>query len=410
MASLTTTAFANALKILYSKGLEEVWYKKSPFLAWVNKSYNFEGASKQIVPLVAGIRGSTKFAEAMAAKSNPTLAKFLVTRVKDYVIGSIDNEAMKASRSQKGAMAQALKTQMDAALYEFGRSAAFQVWGDGTGTRGTVSSESTVTLTLTDVNDMVKFEIGMVVEAKSSGGTLRSGSVAITAIDRDAKTLTAAANWTTGIPGLVATDTIARAGDYTASSSNVLSGVLAWIPPTAPTTGDSFFGQDRSVDVNRLSGTRVLGAGKTIEEIVFDAQAEAAINGAQVDTLWLNSKRRAELCKSLQGKAMYQQTSVTSSGGQSGKVKVGFTGFVVPGEDGPVTIMSDPNCPYAYGLMTRKAAWELSCLDGCPHFADEAGGKFMQETSADAIEFRLKVYWQLCCENTRDNILISWDA
>jgi len=409
MASLTTTAFTNAMKILYPRGLEEVWYPECPFLAWVPKTYNFESTSKQINPIYSGIRGSTDFATALGAKSNPSIAKFNVTHVKDYVIGSIDNLALKATRSQKGAMAKALKTQMDAAMYEFGRSAAFQVWGDGTGSRGTVGSVSTTSLTLSPINDAVKFEVGMELKAKSSAGTLRAGSATVTAINRATGVLTTDSNWTAQITGLTATDTLAREGDYTASGANVLSGVLSWIPATAPTTGDSHFGQDRSLDVSRLAGTRVAGAGKTIEEIVFDAQAEASINGAKVDSLWLNSKRFAELCKSIQGKAHYPQTTVSSSGGQSGKAKVGFNGFVFPGERGPVTVLSDPNCPYGYGLMTRKAAWELACLDGCPHFSEEDGQRFLREISADAIEFRLKVYWQLCCERPVDNVLIDWD-
>ncbi len=410
MATLDMAAFSNALKILYPAGLEEVWYPECPFLAWVPKDYNFEGASKQINPIYSGIRGSTSFATALSTKSAPSIAKFNVTRVKDYVLGAIDNEALKASRSQKGAVAQALKTQIDAAMYEFGRSAAFQCWGDGTGTRGVVDSVMGFVVELDDKGTVVNFEVGMLLQVKS-GGMLQPGQLLVTKVDRDAGLLTV--SLVNGAMMPMPTDTLARDGDYTGGGANVLAGVLSWIPKTTP-TATPFFGVDRSVDPARLAGIRVAGAGQPIEEIVFSAQAAASINGARVDTLWINSKRYAELCKNIQSKAWYPQNNgggtVKATSGRSGKVDVGFPGFVFAGERGPVTVVADPSCPYSHGLMTRKEAWELASLDEAPHFAEEDGRKFLREQSADAIEFRLKSYWQLICQRPVDNVLIGWDV
>jgi hypothetical protein len=408
MTILTPAAFANALKILYPSGLEQEWYPDSPFLAWVDKSYDFQGASRQVSPLVAGINGSTSFDAAMAGKSTPTIAKFLVTRVKDYVIGSIDNEAIAASKGEKGAIAKAVKTQMDSAMYEFGRSSAFQAMSDGSGTRGTVSAYSAGVITLTDVNDAVKFEVGMRLEKKTSGGTLLAGWMVITAIDRAQGKLTVTLFGGAADPA--ATNTLARMGDYTATGSNCLSGVFKWIPVTAPTGGDNHFGQDRSIDVNRLAGTRSSGLNKTIEEAIIDAQADGKVQGGKFSTLWMHTKRAAELKKSIQSQAWYAKTTVSSTRGASGKVDVSFSGFVFEGEDGPIEVMSTIDMPYAYGLMTRREAWELASLEGQPHFDEQGGDRLLVETSADAKEFRLKVYWQLICRRPVDNVLISWDA
>ena len=71
--------------------------------------------------------------------------------------------------------------------------------------------------------------------------------------------------------------------------------------------------------------------------------------------------------------------------------------------------MSDPNCPYAYGLMTSRNAWKLASLKGAPHFAEEDGRRFRQEVASDAIEFRLKAYWNLLCKRPLDNVIIDWD-
>lgn len=408
MASqLTPTAFDNALKIIYPDGFEVVWYPKAKFLSLAKNTYDFEGSSKQINPLYQGIEGSTTFADAVEAMSTPGIAKFLVTRKKDYVLGSIDNEAIEASKSKRGAVAQALKTQMDSALYAFGRSAAFQTWGDGTGTRGTVDAYAAGVITLTDVNDSVKFETGMKLQKKTSGGVLLAGYLTITAINRSTGELTVTLH--DGAADPAATNTLARKGDYTASGSNCLNGILSWIPVTAPVAGsDSFFGQDRGVDVNRLAGSRWTGTG-TIEESVIDAEAEGNTHGGEFDTLILHSKRMAELRRSVQGQAWYARQNVSSNGGQSGKVKISYSGFTFEGENGPIQVVGDPNAPYAYGLLTKIGDWELSSTpSGAPHFHEQAGSKLLTSVGSDGMDFRLKVYWNLICHRPINNVLITW--
>ncbi len=414
MASqMTTTTFDNALKVLYPAGFEQVWYKKCPFVAWIPKEYDFGGSSKQINPLYGGVRTSPNFAVAMAGKSTPSHAKFNVTRVKQYLIGSIENEVIEASKGKPAAIAEALKTALDAAMYSFGRTTAFQVWGDGTGTRGTVGAYAAGVITLSNRYDIVHFEVGDMLVKKTAAGVLLPGRMLVTAINtNNAGSGELTVTLLDGAAAPAATDTLAQEGEYTAAGSVVLSGVRAWVPAAVPTPGDNFFGVDRSVFPTRLAGIRMNGGGKSIEEIVFEAQAEASVNGADVDTLWMNSHRFAALCKSIQSKAWYGQNSIVSvksSRGRSGKVNVGFQGFVFPGESGPVTVMSDPNCPYAYGLMTSRKAWKLSSLKGAPHFAEEDGRRFRQEVASDAIEFRLKAYWNLMCKRPLDNVLIDWD-
>jgi hypothetical protein len=402
VSSLDITAFTNALNRLYPEGgLETAWYEPAPFAAWLPKRYDFGGLNKAVRPLIGAIRGSNDFAQALAAKSTPTIRDFTVTRVKTYVIGSIDNEALEASKGTKNASAEALKTQVDSALYEFGRAAARQTWNTSGGARGQISTGSTVgsaTITLADIRDIVHFEIDMEVQADTvdGGGTVHPGFVTITAIDRDAGTLTISGDWNAAgnIPAVGTSDFLFRRGDY----GTCLSGVLDWIPASAPTAGDSFFGVDRSVDTQRLAGSRVSAVGKSIEEAAFDAQARLAQNGGRADTLWLHTERWADLCKSIQAKVQY-------SPGGSGKV--GFASFQIAGARGMVNVMADPNAPYQYALLTRKQAWELCGLGKIPRFSEEDGLKFQREASADAIEFRLKAYWQMICKRPIDNALID---
>lgn len=405
MASLNMSSFSSALKILYPDSLEEVWFPEAPFLAWVPKSYDFEGSSKQSNAIISGIRGSTDFPTALNGKSVPSMVKFNVTRKKDYVIGSIDNETMMASASNRGAIAKAIKTQVDAAAYEYGRSLAFQTWGSGNGVRGTVSSFVAMTgvITLTDRRDCVKFEVGMVLQNKSAAGVIAAGFLTVTAVDLDAGTLTVTLGG--GAPNPAATDLLGRDGDFLAGigQSNCLSGVFAWIPVAAPAPGDNFFGVDRSVNPTRLAGTRVKGGAKTIEEVIFDSLGRGRTSGGKFDTLWMNSERAAELQKSMQAKAFVDVQS-------AGKAKVGFQGFQLATPQGQIMVMDDPNCPYAYGLLTKRDAWEYPSLGDSPHFAEEDGRRFLRESTSDGIEFRLKGYANLICHRPINNVLIDFDG
>lgn len=405
MASLNMSSFSSALKILYPDSLEEVWFPEAPFLAWVPKSYDFEGSSKQTNAIISGIRGSTDFGTALNGKSAPSMVKFNVTRKKDYVIGSIDNETMMASQSNKGAIAKAIKTQVDAAAYEFGRSAAFQVWGDGSGVRGTVSAYNAGTgaITLSDRRDCVKFEVGMVLQIKTAGGVINPGFYSVTAVDLDAGTVTVTIGG--GAPNPAATNLLGRDGDFLAGvgASNCLSGVFSWIPVAAPGVADNFFGVNRSVNPSRLAGTRVKGGAKTIEEVVFDSLARGRTAGGKFDCLWMNSERAAELQKSMTAKAFVDVQS-------AGKAKVGFQGFSLSTPQGQLMVMDDPNCPYAYGLLTKRDAWEYASLGDAPHFAEEDGRRFLRESTSDGIEFRLKAYSNLICHRPIDNVLVDFDG
>lgn len=402
MTAYNTTNGSNFLKVLYPDGPETLWYPKCPFAAWATKRVDFEGSSIQTNPLYAGIRGSHTFQTALLAKSTPQHTKFNVTRIKSYVIGSIDNEMLMASRSKKGGIVESVKVMTDSAMYEWGRMMARDVWNRKGGARGQVGSVATTRITLKDVNDAIHFEVGMELvssETDGTSGSLQAGSGTITAIDRDNGYLDSDSNWTAQIAALDADDYLFREGDFGVAAS----GVLEWIPVTAPTAGDNHFGVDRSVDVVRLAGIRQATSGD-IESTVFDGSAKAAINGADnLDTLWMNNKRGAELRKSLQAKSFYQPATVKSSDG-----KVGFESFIIHGENGPISVMMDPNCPYSYGLLTKREAWVIASLGELPHFETFAGDRFFVETSSDGKEFRVKGYFNVICMQPLNNVLLTF--
>lgn len=399
MAQLNTTSFASALKELYPAGLEELMYGKCPLVGWMPKDRNFTGSQRDVIPFYGGTTGSTTFSDAKNAKSNVQLAKFAVTRVKDYVIASVDAETILASKGDKGAVAKALDTQIRGAMYEFQRSQAFQMYSDGNGYRGTGDSAWTVsgsTVTLSDARDIVNFEVNMYIEFVSSGGSLRSGSTQIATIDRQAGSFTTTDSDVSAVVTSVAnSDFVIRRGDF----GNCISGLQAWVPPTAP-GATAFFGVDRTTDLLRLGGIRIAGSSKVMEETVFDACAEASVNGAEPDTLFMNSKRFSQLLKSMHAKTWIDiKTDIPG---------IGYKALEFPSASGTVAVIPDPNCPYAYGFLLERDTWTFASLGESPHFATDDGQKYSRESASDGIEFRIRSFHNVICEAPGRNAIITW--
>ena len=99
MASLDMDSFAGALKQHYTnEKIENMVYKDNPFLAMLSKYEDFGGINLKL-PIKYGIpQGrSATFSD---AKNNATASKyeaFLLTRVKNYCVATIDNETLEAS-------------------------------------------------------------------------------------------------------------------------------------------------------------------------------------------------------------------------------------------------------------------------------------------------------------------------
>ena len=416
MAQLDVTSFAAALKLLYPRGLAEILYPKCPLLGWLPKKTDFYGEAAVITPMTSGVRGSTTFTNAVNNQGVPTLNRFLVTRVKDYALASIDAEALMASANDKGAIAKGLDTQIRSALYELGRSAAYQLYSDGTGLRGTVNTYvgGTNVFTLTAVENIVRFEVGMNIQAALTGAVpaVASTECVITAINRRTGEITAAgignafpldnaANFGAGFVGGGAGvgGDIFRAGD----GGYCAAGVAGGVPPNDPGVGGTpaaLFGVTRTTDPTRLAGIRIAGGGGVMEEVVFDAVAEAHINGAQPDTLFMNSRKFAELQKSA-----YAKTWMTVNTDIPG---IGYKALSFPTDYGDIKVLSDPNCPVSKGYLLARDSWELKSLGEFPHFATDEGLKYMRLATSDAIEFRIRGFWNLMCDKPGHNAVITW--
>jgi len=98
--SVTTTNGSYVLKVLYpQKRIEKTMYTDNPLFALVTKKDDFGGSSLTLATRYADPAGrSATFTTAQTNKGNGYGKAFALTRVKDYSLISIENEAIEASK------------------------------------------------------------------------------------------------------------------------------------------------------------------------------------------------------------------------------------------------------------------------------------------------------------------------
>ena len=404
MAGLTVAQAAGIMKVRYpSMKVQFAGYEKNVLLALLKKDTSFTGDTFKI-PIHWGgnAAGSHVFATAQANKSAGKYDAFLLTRAKDYALGSIETEAVKASMSDVGAFLKVVTPETDNTIRQAGHALNIDLYRNGGGARGRVATGgvSTTTLTLSEPSDIVHFEVGMKVTSSSTDGTTGADDgqeIAITAIDRSAGTLSAAVTWTAG-GNFSDGDYIFRSGDFGAS----LKGLDAWLPASAP-GATSFFNVNRSVD-SRLGGLRYTGTSESIEEALISADTQASVEGAELSHFIMNTADLGDLRKSLGSRVEYERVSPSDPA----MAKIGFKGIVLAGVNGDIMCVGDRDCPkgVAYGLQLDT--WTLATLGPAPQFLTAMGqDSSLWDYNADSVEFRIGWYGQLGCSMPGHNIRVS---
>jgi hypothetical protein len=397
--TLDTTALAAVLKTQYTQPkVNSLVYPESPVFAAITKKTNFVGDNKVIAFHYGNPQGrGADFTAGIGNISTSNYAKVTVTRKKDYAFGRVDGEAVDAAGNDAGALLNALKREIDNAFYTAGRSIAAAMFRNGGGARGQISAGSntgTATITLANINDIVHFEKDMVLNASDTDGTSgakRTGTVTVSAVNRNTGTITASGNWTAGIAAAVAGDYLFQHGDFEAANS-MLAGLAAWVPTTDPTS-TLFYGLDRSVDVTRLGGLRyTANAGGPIEETLVKCSARLAREGATPDMAVLNPIDLGNLVVALGSKVVYDRLK------SSDDPNIGFKSVSLMGAKGPIDIVSDLNCPSGGGWMLTKKTWAFETLKGAPRILNLDGNDMRASATADSYIFRIGYYGNLTCD------------
>ena len=161
MAAVTTSANAALYKRWYEnrRNVLDTTYPNAPLWAMLPKREDFTGAALGVAIITDGPVGgrSATFSNAQSNKTAGSESQFLITRVKDYGLISIEQEAILASKDDKGAFLKMARLKTDQTLKTLTHNLSVALYGNGGGARGQVGSTSTTTLTLKDTNDVVNF-------------------------------------------------------------------------------------------------------------------------------------------------------------------------------------------------------------------------------------------------------------
>lgn len=416
-----------ALKELYTGDdyMKDLVYKKNPLLALIPKDESPGGfAGKYIpVPLVYGTpQGrSAGFSQAQSNQTPPSLSSFFVYRVSNYQLVTITNELLEATKDNAGAFVDEAKLNMDTGFRNISNDLALDLFSDGSGSRGQISSISTGVITLTDANQIVNFEVGMSLVSYSVSGSTPTQSTGaavgyVIAVNRSAGQLTVSAtsggaagtpsNWSGSFPYL------AVEGDVNFTSNGLLSanmrkiaGLGAWLPATAPSASDSFWGVNRSTDVTRLGGVRFDGSSESIEEALIDAASLVAREGGMPDMCFMNFSSYAALEKSLGAKVQYVDV-------KHEEADIAFAGIRVHAPYGPITVIPDRNCPSQRAFLLQMDTLKLRSLGKAPHILTYGleGLEGIRVGNADALEIRIGYYGNLICNAPGWNCTVALSA
>jgi hypothetical protein len=398
--SLDMTSFASALKVHYTDDrVENMVYNDNPLLAMIPKMTSFGGKNLPI-PIIYGNsqNRSASFATAQAGSTTTKITDFVLTRNHDYSMAFIDNETLEASQGNANAFMEAATTEIDSAIHSAARSLAISLYRSGSGSVGQANASVTGTsLQLKQAEDVTNFEVGqeLVFSTADGGGSLKSGSVTVIAVNRDSGLLTVdAMTAIDGGTGVAANDYIFAAGDHDAK----VKGLLAWLPSTAP-SATPFFSVDRSVDPTRLGGIRYDASAMPIEEGLIAAAARAAREGAKPDVCFMGYEKFADLEKALGSKVQYIDLKVNA--------EIGFRGIQINGPRGVIKVIADQNCPTDRAFMLDMKTWKLYSLGKAPKILDTDGLKMLRQSNADGVEVRVGYYAQIGCRAPGHNVNIK---
>jgi Family of unknown function (DUF5309) len=361
---------------------------------------------------------SATFSASQSGQTAPYLASFFVYRVSNYQLATITNELLEATKDNAGAFIDEAKLVMDTSFRNISNDLALDLFGAAAGERGQISAISSGVITLVSSATVVNFEVGMALVSYSVSGSTPTQSTSaaigyVIAVNRSSGTVTVSAtaggsagtptNWSTSFKYLAVSGDInfVSSGLATANALKV-SGLSAWLPVTAPSSGDSFWGVDRSADVTRMAGVRFDGSAETIEEALVDAAALVAREGGQPDMCFMPFASWAALEKSLGSKVQYVDV-------KHDEADIAFAGIRIHAPYGPITVIPDRNCPAQIAYLLQMDTWKFRSLGKAPHILTYGmeGLEALRVGTADALEIRIGYYGNLVCNAPGWNCVVQ---
>lgn len=341
---------------------------------------------------------SNSFANSQTHVNTSKGVKPAMARKIKYATIEMDGVSLLAARGNKSAFLELVKTETNGVLEEMGDALAFDLYRNGDGIRGRRSSASTNVITLTTADDVRNFKIGMAVgaSANADGSSARTGNTTVAEVSYSAGTVTLTS--AAGITSFADNDYMFRVGE---ENGTCIEGLSSHFPLTAPSSGESWRGIDRSAHEELLAGTRIDDTATTAEENsgLVAVQIASASVSKKPDCVFLNPLKFWEVCRRTNAKVVYE------GGGMN--AKWGFEGIDVVSPAGTLRMISDPDCPTNRGYVISKSTLYIKHLEGFPHIIKDDSLVSLRKTSTDAIEARARAIGNLVCTEPGANGVFS---
>jgi hypothetical protein len=422
VSNITQATVPGILKELYdSQKVQFLTYEDNPLLAMIKKIKSFPGKYWPN-PVVYGLTqgASANFGTAYANQNSPQVAEFLITRVEDFSLATIDGQLLAAASSDPGTFIDAAELMIDSAWQTATNRIASAMFRNGAGTIAQILSVVNIsgnnyTVTLSNPDDAVQLEAGQVLVAVQNidgSGTAPTDVGTVSSVNRNAgtaivvSTTNIATDWPTtyylasqGDLPSTTNNNFQPAGSTTTNSLQKMAGLAAWLPISGPSVGESFFGVNRNVDVQRLAGVTFNGAGFSLEEALLQGTGRIAMNGGRVDTGICSYATYTALITSLGSKIQYIDQKVG---------EIGFRGVMVNGANSTMSIFPDRNCPDGLIYCLEIDSWVLRSQDDAPHilkYLDQI--EILRIPGQDACELRVGGYFNMYCLRPGHNGVIQ---
>ena len=178
------------------------------------------------------------------------------------------------------------------------------------------------------------------------------------------------------------------------------SGLEDWVPDADP-AATLYFGVDRTEDIRSLSGTRYNAAGKDILESLIECQSLVNEFGPENLAFFLppetSRKAKEEIRASTEYTAEKVKTAALKADGTRSQM-VSVNGFAIDGDNGPITVYTDPFCRPTKGYLVDLERFTLLSAGVYPRVLREDGLSLLRMATADAYEGRVGGYTQIGCD------------
>jgi hypothetical protein len=362
----------------------------------IPRNTKYPGKYVTVPVLGGGVAGrSNTFTAALANQQSTIIKEFLVTRARDYAIMGIDRESLLASEDDQGAFFNLKTEELEAQIYALGQSMSISSFRSGLGSYGTMDGTSSVagaTMGCLDPTDIVHFEPNQTIVLNPIGSAegnvaIRAGTIIVSSVNYDGNVITFTTNITAGIAAAVNTDRMYVSGDQSAK----MTGLAGWLPFTRPTSGDSFFGVDRSTNTTLFAGTAFDATGFTIREGLARANAQATKFGGVRDFGFLSPENWTDLADSLDTNHIYIDPVKGTSG-------FNYDGLVLNSPQGKIRILADSAAPSNLAYLLDMKTWLFRSLHEAPHLnTEDLASGILRDPNSDSYQVRAQYYGNFIC-------------